>query len=173
MLKKIKLNRGFTLVELLLYIALVSFVILSLSVFFSMILSSRVKNQTIAEVEQQGARTMQTIVQSVRNAESINSPAQGANASSLSLHSLTGSIDPTVFDLSGGTIRIKEGSGLEINLTSPRIIASGLDFYNLSRDDSPGAIRITFTLTLSNPGGQNDYDFTKTFYGTANIRTKK
>lgn len=173
MKSKIKLNSGFTLVELLLYIALVSFIVLTLSVFFSMILSSRVKNQTIAEIEQQGTQVMQNVIQSIRNAESINSPSQGASAAALSLRSLTGSLDPTVFDLSGGAIRIKEGSGSEINLTSPRVVASGLDFYNLSRDNSPGAIRIAFTLTFLNPDGQNDYDYTKTFYGTANIRTKK
>ena len=47
-------NKGFTLIELLLYVSIASTVLLASTVFFHMLLESRVKNQTISEVEQQG-----------------------------------------------------------------------------------------------------------------------
>ena len=58
-----KNNRGFTLIELLLYITISSVMLLAISVFLSALLQSKVKNQTIAEVEGQGIQVMQMITQ--------------------------------------------------------------------------------------------------------------
>lgn len=169
--KKISVNKqGFTLIELLLYAVLVGSIVLALSVFFSMVLSSRVKNQTIAEVEQQGAQVMQTILQTARNAENITVPAVGASGGSATLDVMNVADDPTVFDLSSGAIRIKKGGGANVNLTSPLVTASGLTFTNLTRPSTPGNIAVSFTLTRVNTENKNDYDYTKTFYGTASLR---
>lgn len=162
--------RGFTLIELLLYAVLVGSIVLALSIFFSMVLSSRVKNQTIAEVEQQGAEVMQTILQTARNAENITVPAVGANGNSATLDVVSVADDPTVFDLSSGAIRIKKGVAANVNLTSPLVTASGLTFANLTRPTTPGNIAVSFTLTRVNTENKNDYDYTKTFYGTASLR---
>ncbi len=166
----IKPSRGFTLVELLLYSIIVGTIVLSMAVLLSLLMQSRVKNQVVAEVEQQGFQVMQLITQTARNAEAVNSPSQGASASSLSLDVVTAANDPTVFDLSGNTIRIKEGSATAISLTNSLIIASDLLFENLSYTDTHGTIRIQFTLTHVNSSGRNEYDYVKTFYGTATLR---
>src|SRR3990167_11517142 len=83
---KLQANSGFTLIELLLYVAISSVMLLITSLFLQTLLQSRIKNQTIAEVEQQGLAVMQLITQAARNADSINSPATGASAVSLSLN---------------------------------------------------------------------------------------
>lgn len=169
--KKIKINKdGFTLVELLLYISLASFILLSISAVLSLMLSSRIKSQAISEVYDQGASVMQIITQQVRNADKIISPATSTSAVSFSLAFASSTINPTVFDLSGGVIRIKEGSGAVIALTSPRVVASGISFDNLSNVGTPGIIRIKFTLSHANSSGRNEYDYTKTFYGSASIK---
>ena len=163
-------QQGFTLVELLLYVSASAIFLLVISLFLATLLQSRVKNQTIAEVEQQGLQVMQVITQTARNAKAIHSPAQGTSASSLSLDVIIASNDPTVFDLSNGTIRITEGIGSPVSLTNARVVASGTVFQNLSRSDTPGTIRIQFTLTHVNPAGRNEYDFQKTFIGSASLR---
>lgn len=163
-------QRGFTLVELLLYVAIASVMFLAISVFLSVLLQSRIKNQTIAEVEQQGFQVMQIITQTVRNANIINTPAQGASAPSLSINAYAIGNNPTIFDLAGGTIRITEGVGSAVSLTNSRITASALAFQNLSRAGTPGTIRIQFTLTHLNPEGRNEYSFTRTFIGSATLR---
>lgn len=165
-----KSDAGFTLVELLLYVGISAILLLVISVFLSSLLQSRIKNQTIAEVEQQGAQVMQLIAQTARNAEAITSPAQGANASFLILDVIAPASDPTVFDLSSGAIRITEGAGSAIALTNSRVAASALAFQNLSRAGTPGAIHIQFTLAYVNPEGRNEYSFTKTFIGSATLR---
>lgn len=119
--------------------------ILSVSAILPIFLQSRVKNQTISEVEQQGNQVMQRITQAGRNATSINFTS--------------------AFDLSAGTIRENT-----IALTNSRVVASNLTFQNLSRAGTPGTIRIQFTITHVNPQGQIEYDFSKTFYGSASLR---
>src|SRR3989344_8594659 len=83
-------KNGFTLVELLLYVAISSVILLVTSLFLSVLLESRIKSQVIAEVEQQGAQVMQIMTQSIRNAETINSPAQGVSGASLSINTIAG-----------------------------------------------------------------------------------
>lgn len=165
-----KFPKGFTLIELLLYIS-ISSIILLVSVFFlQTLLESRIKNQTIAEVEQQGVQTMQLITQTIRNADSIVSPGQGVSANLLSVNTYTGALNPTVFDLSGGVIRIKEGAAAVVPLTNSRIAVSALSFFNLSRASTPGTIQIQFTLVYVNSTGRNEYNYSKTFTGSATLR---
>lgn len=163
-------QQGFTLIELLLYTAVASTMLLAISVFLSAFLESRVKNQTIAEVDQQGLQVMQIIAQTARNAEAIASPAQGASALSLALDVISTANDPTIFDLASGAIRVKEGSASAISLTNSRVVASGLAFQNLSRAGTPGTVRVQFTLSHVNPEGRNEYSFEKAFIGSATLR---
>jgi len=140
---------GFTLIELILYVGLAAVMILAVSIFLSTMLQSRVRNQTVLEVESQGIQVMQIVTQAGRNANSIDFT--------------------TSFDLSQGVIIMNDGSG-PVALTNSRVVASNLTFQNLSRTDTPGTIRIQFTLTHINPSERNEYDFSKTFYGSATLR---
>ena len=100
---------GFTLVELLLYVAVSSIILFVLSGFLMIMLQARVKNQTISEVEQQGAVVMKQIMQTVQNATSIVSPSAGATSSALTLDVLDGFKTPTVFSSLGGSLQMSEG----------------------------------------------------------------
>lgn len=163
-------QRGFTLIELLLYTAIASVMLLVVSAFLSLLLQSRIKNQTIAEVEQQGLQVMETIGQTLRNAETINAPAQGISAPALSVQGIVPANNPTVFNLAIGVIRITEGAGAPVALTNARVIASNIIFQNLTITGTPGTVRIQFTLTHANPSGRNEYLFAKTFIGSATLR---
>lgn len=161
---------GFTLVELLLYVGISSTLLLVTSLFLGMMLEARVKNQTISEVEGQGAQVMQTITQNIRNAQNITSPSVGASGASLTLDVVNIARDPTIFDLASGVVRIKEGSGAYIPLTNSHVVVSGLNFANLSRPSTPGVVRVSFTVTYVNPEGRKEYDFSQTFYSSTSLR---
>lgn len=167
----LRTKSGFTLIELLLYVSIAATMLLAISILFSVLLSGRVKNQTIAEVNEQGVLAMQIMTQAVRNADSINLPSAGASASTLSLVMPTPAQNPTVFDLTSNVIRTTEGAGSAVPLTnSTRVTVSSLTFQNLSLSGTPGTIRIQFTLTHINPSGRNEYNYNKTFYGSASLR---
>lgn len=165
-----KTYAGFTLVELLLYISIASVMLLAISAFLSVLLESRIKNQTVAEVEQQGLQVMQRITHVARNASGINTPTQGASATSLSLATYTGVTNPTVFDLSAGTIRVKEGASAVVSLTNSKVTASELTFQNLTRTGTAGAVHVQFTLSYVNTSGNNAYSYTKTFNAGVALR---
>ncbi|MGF7228746.1 MAG: PulJ/GspJ family protein [Candidatus Saccharibacteria bacterium] len=94
-------NSGYTLIELLLYVAILGGLLTSITYFFGMVADARVKNQTISEVNDQGTAVMDYMTQTIHNATSITTPATGASGSSLSLVVPTGSLSPTIFDASG------------------------------------------------------------------------
>lgn len=164
-------NKGFTLIELLLYIAIVSVVVFVIAGLITSVLQSRVKNQTVADVEQEGAYVMQLITQTVRNATAVNSPAIGASSASLSVNVTSAPSSPTVFDSSAGVLRITEGAGSPVSLTSSHVTVSSLLFKNLSVAALPqGSIRISFTITHVNTSGRNEFTYSKTFTGAADLR---
>ncbi|EKD95684.1 MAG: hypothetical protein ACD_24C00390G0005 [uncultured bacterium] len=167
---KKNLNQGFTLIELLLYVGIASIILIVTTLFLGVLLESRVKNQAISEIEQQGLQLMQIITQTTRNAENISSPTAGNSSSTLSLDVINTSKDPTVFDLSGGIIRITEGSENTIPLTNSHVSVSSLSFQNKSRANTPGTIRISFTLNYVNPESRYEYDYVKSFISSATLR---
>jgi Tfp pilus assembly protein PilW len=162
--------RGFTLIEMILYVATSAFILLALGAFIFTTLQARVKNEVITEVEQQGQYVMRIMSQIGRNSENITSPSAGSSAASLTLDVFTAANDPTVFDESGGVIRITEGVESPVNLTSSRVIASSLTFQNATRGDSPGSIQVTFTLTHVDNNGRFEYDYSQIFHTTVSLR---
>ncbi len=144
---KLKATKGFTLIELLLYVSLSGIIIFSVSIFMAVLLQARVKNQTIAEVQHNGDRIMQIITQTLRNSTVINSPTTGTSSAVLSVDTVIPANNPTVFDMSGGVVRMKEGAGAAVALTSNRVEVSDLNFDNLTRPDTPGNIHISFILS--------------------------
>ncbi|MBP9866457.1 MAG: prepilin-type N-terminal cleavage/methylation domain-containing protein [Candidatus Pacebacteria bacterium] len=164
-------KKGFSLVEMILYVAISSFVLLSLSLFLTSLLGSRVKNQSISDVNDQGLQVMQMITHTIRNARSVDFPVIGATSTSLSLTVVDPLLSPTVFDIASGTIRIKEGSSDPIPLTNSHVAVSSFIFQNISSISSLDRIvRISFTVDHVNNNARNENSFTKNFIGSATLR---
>jgi prepilin-type N-terminal cleavage/methylation domain-containing protein len=164
------MKKGFTLIEMLLYISILSIIVLALSSFMFMTYSSRIKSTVISEVEQQGSQTMNIIAQNIRNASGITGPIAATSATSLTLTEYIGSLSPTVIAQSGNKIQITEGTNPAIDLTSNRVIVSNLSFSNLSRPNTPGVIQVKFNLTHINPDNRGEYSYSKDFTTTASLR---
>lgn len=96
-------STGFTLIELLLYVSIVGGILMTLTGFFTLALESRIKNQTIVEVDQHGQAVLDSITQAIRNATSVTSPTTGTSGNSLTLAMPTAGVNPTIFNLSGGS----------------------------------------------------------------------
>lgn len=162
--------KAFTLIEILLYISIFSVLVFTFSAFLTLIFQSRVKFQTVSEVDQQGLQVSRLITQTVRNAKKINLPIQGASGDTLSLDLEDPLKTPTIFNSSGTNLQIKEGTDAIVPLTSSVITVSGLSFQNVSKNNTSGTMKFQFTLTYINNSGRNEYDYTKTFYGSASLR---
>ena len=165
-----KNRKAFTLVETLLYVAIVSTLIFLMSAFLYFILESRTKFQTISEVENQGIQVVNIITQTIRDTENITLPVRGTSAASITLDVVDIAKDPIIFNSSGDNIQIKEGIGSIIPLTSSRVSVSELTFENISRDNTPGIVRFNFTLSYNSDSNRNEYKYSRTFYGSASLR---
>lgn len=166
-----KSQKGFSLVEMLLYVGISSVILLSLSLFLTFLLSSRIKNQSILDVNQQGIQVMQLITQTIRNGKSIDFPSIGATSTSLSITVNDPLLSPTVFDVSNGVLRIKEGSGNVIPLTNSHVNISSVVFQNISSTSSTERIvRLSFIIDHKNIDNRNENEFTKSFTGSATLR---
>ncbi|HSD55622.1 MAG TPA: hypothetical protein VLA92_00555, partial [Candidatus Saccharimonadales bacterium] len=124
----------------------------------------------ITEVEQQGSFVADHITQIIRNADSITTPAAGASTASLTLAVPTTSLSPTIFDLSSGVVRVKEGTAAVVPLTSDKVEVSNVTFTNLTRASTPGIVQVKFTVSRVNPNSKNEYDYQKTFTVSAALR---
>ncbi len=163
--------RGLSLIEMLLYVAISSVILLSLSLLLSFLLGQRIKNQSISDVNQQGSQIMQLVTQTIRNSRSIDNPPVGATSSMLSMTMPDPLLSPTVFDVVNGVVRIKEGSNDVIPLTNSHISVSSLIFQNISSTSSTDRIvRISFTIDHNNANGRNENSFSKSFIGSATLR---
>jgi Tfp pilus assembly protein FimT len=164
-------QKGFTLVELVLYVSICSILLLTISSFLSFLLGARVRSQAITEVNQQGFQVMSLITQTIRNGRSIQVPSIGTSSSTLSITTGNAVLNPTIFDLSSTTIRIKEGSKTAVPLINSRVRLSALTFQNVSSSSSTEKIiRISYTIDSVNQGGRSEYSFTKSFSGSATLR---
>lgn len=161
---------GYTLIELLLYVAIMGILLGALTSFFGVSLSSRIKNESIIEVDRQGEFMIDTIARTTRAADSITTPAVGASGGTLTLAMATAGVNPTIFNISGTTLQIKEGAGATIPLNSNRVAVTGFTVKNLSRGSTPGVIKISFTVSTVNTTGRNEYDYQKTFTTSASLR---
>jgi len=95
---------GYTLLELLLYVAIIGSLLMSITYFFGIIADARIKNQSASEVNDQGVALMDYLTQTIRNASSITSPTTGLTGASLTLAVPTGSLSPTIFSTTGITM---------------------------------------------------------------------
>ncbi len=161
---------GYTLIELMLYIAILGSLLAAVSGFYAMTQATQKKAQVIAEVDQQGNMVIETITSTLRNASNINSPVAGANSTSASIAMASSSINPTIYDLNGSALRRQEGVAAAELLTSTRIQVSNLTFRNLTRSGTDGALQVSFTLSSTNTSGRAEYAYQKNFITTVALR---
>lgn len=162
-------TRGFTLIEMILYVAISSTVLIGLTTALSVVLESRVRNQTITEVDSQGLQVMQIITQTIRNAKVINLPVSGSASSSISIKTLSTSTNPTIFNVANGVVYITEGANASIPLTNSHVFVSDISFQNLSRIGTTDIIHISFQITYLSGSTKGEYNYSKIFTGSENV----
>lgn len=163
-------SRGFTLIEMILAVVVYGTLVLSISALLFLLLGARAKAHVAAEVEQSGIQVMHQMTQALRNAEAVTSPSAGSSSSTLTLEMYNAAVDPTVFDVSSSVLRVSEGSGSAVPLTTDLVTVSDLTFQNVSGSGTPGTVRVSFTLTAVNASGRQEYTYAKIFYASGTLR---
>lgn len=162
-------RNGFTLIELILYVAIVTIVISALIPFAIGIVQSSAKSSFQQEVTGSARLISERIKYEIRNSIGINSVA----ATSISLIVSDSSKNPTIIDLASGKIRIKQGAAAVVNLNSNDTNVSGLTFTNYtSLDNKTKHIQFSFTITDNLTSTRQEFVVTPiTIEGSAEVRS--
>jgi Tfp pilus assembly protein PilW len=151
------MKKGFTLIEFLIYIGIVGLILVLMTNLFWNVILGGTKENSYQEVQQNGRFALLKMKQEIKKAVGINSPSSGSSADSLSLAMTNPVLNPTVFDLNGGKLRITQGSSFPIEITTDQVDVISLRFTNLSYLDTPGTIMVEMTIENLNPANRNEY----------------
>lgn len=161
---------GFTLIELVLYFGVASLLFVSITSIFLLLVQGQVKQQSIAEVEQQAAFVMEYMTQAIQNADSITTPSAGSSGSGLQLVAVNPGDDPVIFQESSGVLQVSIGGAAYENLTSDTVTLSSLYFTTVSPSSTSEVVQIQFTLERTNSADRQEYEYSKTYQTSVSVR---
>jgi len=141
-------NKGMTLVELLLAIAISAGLMTVVGGMYVAMLTASQKGYAEREVVTQGNAVMATLVNLVRNADSITAPALGASGTTLTVTTTPAGESPASVTLVDGRLWLTRGANAPVSLTDMPIVINVSEFTvsNVSGASTPGAVRINFSL---------------------------
>lgn len=165
-------NQGFTLIELLLYSSLTSIVIVVMSAVAINTAFGDTKNQAIEIVNHNAHLSLQNVIRTVKNAESIIVPVVGATSSNLVL-TADGSGDQIAFSVSSGTLSVREGTQPAVTISSVAVEVTDITFSNVSYSENTGVVSVVMTVqTAAQLHQNNSRTYEETYSATASIREK-
>jgi prepilin-type N-terminal cleavage/methylation domain-containing protein len=172
--KKFKISggRGFTLIEFIIYLAIVGVVLAVSGAIGFNVLSQRAAMTASEEVSQNARLAMEKISLAIRNAEAINTPVSGASSSVLSLRTDNPVTNPTTFSFSSGVLWLQLGDGTPTALTSSETEVVVFQAQNVSYPDTTGTIKATLQLRAYNPEQRVEYEKEQTYEFTESARRK-
>lgn len=163
-LRKRKNTKAFTLIEMLLYIGVAGMVLSSLVAFGWNMMGIGAKSGTHADVvsnERLVAEKLSFFIREATDIDATNSDF-GVNVatttgSKITLHAVAPN-DPIVFDVSGGVLRVTQGTAAPVALTSSNVSVSSLVFTNFSSADGK-AKNIGFEIQLATISASNRSEY--------------
>lgn len=166
----LKLRRqGFTLIEVLFFMAIFAMVLTVMLPLLFSATETRLRQQTIALVEDNGAQMIQNFTRRTRDAERILYPAAGATGAVLALQHSSGGLHPTIFGVQTGSLVVIERDNKK-SITSDQVAVVDFVVRNTSvAEDKPSlsySFRISRTIRLEQP---HTYD--RRFQGAVTLHT--
>lgn len=172
MLKRVlQPKKGATLLEFMIYLAIVSFVLVAAAGFAYEFVQTQAKATAIEEVTQNGKYALARIATEVREASGINTGSSvfGTNPGTLSLATSTGGTNPTMFAVGGTTLNITQGTGETMPLISSRAQVVEFVIEDLTVTGKTKIVRIKLTLKYANPANIPALNVSSTFETTARV----
>ena len=153
-----KTERGFTFIELILYVSIVTIILSAIVPFAWSAVETGVKSAVQQEVNANARYVSERIKYEIRNANSITSIFNtSCSDNRIELNTTTNAI--TVIDIAGGKIRIRYGAaGTPVNLNSDNTNVNCLTFTNYtSGDNKTKHIQFVITVAASFAAARQEY----------------
>jgi prepilin-type N-terminal cleavage/methylation domain-containing protein len=160
-------KQGFTLVEVMVYVAIIALMMTTLVLFSINLIQVRAKQRVIHNVEANAARIFERLADAARHAEGINTGASTFNSDpgTLSVNIVSAGVDPTIFSLTAddGVFQANEGGAGNVAITTDDVAITNLVFTNLTSVTDIGIIKVEFTVAAVNNSGNPLYSYEESF----------
>lgn len=143
------MQKGFTLIEMLIYLALFSLIIGGFLVATFQIIQGNDSAQQKAVVEEEANFLLRKIDWALSGVGSINAPLPGLTRPTLSITKpgLPAGQNPLVFNFSSGNIWLQRGTGSPAILNSSNVAISNLLFNHIPASaQKPEAVKASFNI---------------------------
>lgn len=160
-----KPNKGFTLIELSLFMGMFSIILVVLLQVFSLIIDKQVEVESSSAVESDRLFILTRLAYDIQRADSIITPGNpGEEGSTLAL-----SIDGSTYTymLDGGNLTLTSPAGTDTLNSHVRSTVSGVTFQRLGNTTGKNTINVAYTVTsvIETPQG-NETKSVNTTLGT-------
>ena len=140
---KLKINNGFTLVEMLIYMGLLSLFLVVLTEIFTSVLNIFSQTETTSSLEQDSRFIASRLAYDITRSSTILSPLLGGSQNNLSLQ--VGSENIT-YSISGNNLILTSNTGQDA-LNGAQTKISNLSFLRLGNAGGKNLLKVQFTLT--------------------------
>jgi len=173
-MNNMKKQAGFTLIEILIYIAIISGVVVTFVVFSLSISNSRNKTYVIQEVQANTRVAFELISKYLHAADDINIGASifDSDPGVLSLAMDDAGKNPTIISLNAddGQLQIKEGSADEVNVTSNEVKITNLVFRDLTGSSARKNIGVEVTVEYNVDNSDVIYEYAQSWQTAVSLR---
>jgi prepilin-type N-terminal cleavage/methylation domain-containing protein len=166
-------SRGFTLIEIIIYVAIITIVTTTFVNFSTSASEARSKSYAVTEVQSNARIAMNTIVERIRASISVNTSTSvfGVDPGSISLQMASSSLNPTIISLDAddGIMQMTEGVASPLSITSDEVKITKLEFTLLGNSTKRQNIRIEMEVEYNS----NDVTFKYTQALRSSISIRK
>jgi len=168
MKKILKKQKGFSLVEMIIYIAILGMIVVSFINFTVTISNAKVKVYVVQEVNANMRVVMNIISQKIREAENVIVPSSGNTSTSLDLNMSAPALD-ILFDLNGGILYLTESGETPVAITSSEVNVTNLEFTNNARSGERDSVKMIIGADYRDQGSR-EFMYSNSFETTVNTR---
>lgn len=154
---------GYTLVELLIYMALMSVFILVLLDLFTATLNTKLSSESLSALSMDSRYVLAKLGYDINNSEDVTLPIAGESSASLTV---TSSGVTSSYSLSNGDL-IKTVSGVGMKLNGSGTKFENITFRNIGNSGGKPTVRVNFTIrSETQVNGQYETQTVNTTIGT-------
>ncbi|TSC64429.1 MAG: Uncharacterized protein G01um1014106_124 [Parcubacteria group bacterium Gr01-1014_106] len=158
-------SAGFTLVEFLVYLGIVSVSLTLVTTLASALVQTEARGGVRETVDASASRVLTQIAESMRAATAINTADSifGVSPGRLSLTMRDPLRSPTLFTVSAGRVEVSEGGGAPTPLTAETVDVTGFHLTRLNPANAKEGIQITLTADFRTSGTDPQFQFSHTY----------
>lgn len=168
---KLQISTGFSLIETIVYAALISIIIGMILFAVFQIIESQDRARSKIETEEEANFLMGKIKWALIGAQTINQPAVNSTSSILSLNKYNYQQNPLIFALATSAIQFSQSSGSLTIINSGSVRITRLDFYHQAASGTaPAALKTTLSVEFNPRGAYRIYESSTTLETTIFLR---